>query len=133
MPDEDIEIRYTGLRPGEKLYEELITDGEGIVRTSHEKILVLESCDCWNGFQSRQNYANWLFGQIAELEELALMHDGRAIRRKMKEIVPEYEAWDGKSVFSSREWNERETWRGGELNQRSEGKGERERLGEGAN
>ena len=40
IPGEDIEIRFTGLRPGEKLYEELITDGEGIVRTEHEKIRV---------------------------------------------------------------------------------------------
>lgn len=41
-PDE-IEIRFTGLRPGEKLYEELITAGEGIVETEHEKIMVLLS------------------------------------------------------------------------------------------
>ena len=42
-PDVDIEIHYTGLRPGEKLYEELITEGEGIVPTGHEKIMVLRS------------------------------------------------------------------------------------------
>ena len=40
-PEEDIEIKFIGLRPGEKLYEELITDGEGLSPTSHEKILVL--------------------------------------------------------------------------------------------
>ena len=39
-PDVDIEIQFIGLRPGEKLYEELITEGEGIVRTPHEKLLV---------------------------------------------------------------------------------------------
>ena len=48
-PDRDIEIVYTGLRPGEKLYEELITEGEGIVPTEHEKIMVLKS----NGFFPR--------------------------------------------------------------------------------
>jgi len=42
VPDEDIEIKIIGLRPGEKLYEELITVGEGIVPTEHEKILVLK-------------------------------------------------------------------------------------------
>ena len=108
VPDEDVEIQYTGLRPGEKLYEELITDGEGITRTSHEKILVLESHDCWNGFYTREKYREWLFGLISGLEAAASEYDGRIIRKKMKEIVPEYEAWDGESVFSSREWNERE-------------------------
>ena len=41
-PDVDIEIKFTGLRPGEKLHEELITEGEGIVRTPYEKIFVLK-------------------------------------------------------------------------------------------
>ena len=40
-PDTDIQLEFTGLRPGEKLYEELITEGEGIVPTRHEKIMVL--------------------------------------------------------------------------------------------
>jgi FlaA1/EpsC-like NDP-sugar epimerase len=39
-PDVDIEIRITGLRPGEKLFEELVTAGEGVAPTSHEKIMV---------------------------------------------------------------------------------------------
>ncbi|MCP3873102.1 MAG: polysaccharide biosynthesis protein, partial [Desulfobacteraceae bacterium] len=38
-PDSEIKIKYTGLRPGEKLYEELITEGEGIVKTGHDKIM----------------------------------------------------------------------------------------------
>ena len=39
-PDVDIKIVYTGLREGEKLYEELITVGEDILPTSHEKVMV---------------------------------------------------------------------------------------------
>ncbi|MBS3780686.1 MAG: polysaccharide biosynthesis protein, partial [Desulfovermiculus sp.] len=39
-PDEDIKVEYIGLRPGEKLYEELITDGEDVLPTSHKKIMV---------------------------------------------------------------------------------------------
>ena len=39
-PDKDIEIKYTGIRPGEKLYEEVLTDEEGTTSTHHEKILV---------------------------------------------------------------------------------------------
>ncbi len=42
-PEVDIEIKYVGLRPGEKLYEELITAGEGIVPTPHDKIMVLRA------------------------------------------------------------------------------------------
>ena len=40
-PGRDIKIVYTGLRPGEKIYEELITQGEDIARTGHNKIMVL--------------------------------------------------------------------------------------------
>ena len=40
-PDKDIRLKVTGLRPGEKLYEELITEGEGIVPTHHDKLMVL--------------------------------------------------------------------------------------------
>ncbi len=40
-PYEDIDIVFTGLRPGEKLFEELLIDGEGVLSTSHQKIKVL--------------------------------------------------------------------------------------------
>lgn len=99
QPDEDIEIVYTGLREGEKLYEELITEGEGIVATSHEKIMVLKSQDYWNGKKDQENYSRWLFEQIAELEKTALKYDGCAIRLKMKEIVPEYDLQDSECIL----------------------------------
>ena len=78
----DIDIEYVGLRPGEKLYEELITEGEGIVPTEHEKIMVLrgESCD-----QALLN------GKIDELRDLAHQQMGEEIKQKLKEIVPEYQ------------------------------------------
>src|SRR5690606_1893631 len=41
QPDKDIKIVYTGVRPGEKLFEELIQDGEKVLRTSHAKIMAL--------------------------------------------------------------------------------------------
>src|SRR5260370_25549301 len=41
-PDQDIPVIYTGLRPGEKLFEELMLDGEDIKPTSHPKIRVLD-------------------------------------------------------------------------------------------
>lgn len=81
-PDVDIEIKFIGLRPGEKLHEELITEGEGIVRTPYEKIFVLkgDTCDL-----------NWLNGKIEELVKLANEQDAGGIKSKLKEIVPEYQ------------------------------------------
>ena len=81
-PDEDIMIDYIGLRPGEKLYEELITEGEGIVPTKHEKIMVLK------GTGTDQILLN---GKINELIQLARDQDGKGIKAKLQEIVPEYE------------------------------------------
>jgi len=45
VPYEDIEIVFTGLRPGEKMYEELLDAGEGVLPTSHEKIRVLAAVE----------------------------------------------------------------------------------------
>jgi FlaA1/EpsC-like NDP-sugar epimerase len=100
-PDTDIEIKFIGLRPGEKLYEELITEGEGIVKTGHEKILVLR-----NGVQSgepniqnsQHNDLNCLDEKIKELKALADAHDAKGIKKKMKEIVPEYTISDDEAV-----------------------------------
>ncbi|MGE0084852.1 MAG: polysaccharide biosynthesis protein [Desulfococcaceae bacterium] len=98
-PDRDIQIVYTGLRPGEKLYEELITSGEGIVSTKHEKIMVLKS----NGFcktrDSHENYRAWLYRELEELYDLAAKQDVCGIREKMKKLVPEYAVQDGDCVL----------------------------------
>jgi len=80
-PDVDIKIEYIGLRPGEKLYEELITEGENIVPTSHEKIMVLKGMEC---------NLQILNGQIEELATLAEKQDEKNIKVKLQEIVPEY-------------------------------------------
>ena len=81
-PDIDIEIVFTGLRPGEKLYEELITEGEGIVPTRHEKIMVLHANECGNG--------DLMPSQLDELLRVADTFDIPAIKAKLHEIVPEY-------------------------------------------
>ena len=80
-PDVDIKIEYVGLRPGEKLYEELITEGENIVPTRHEKIMVLKGIEC---------DLQLLNGKIDELAHLAKEQMGDKIKSKLKEIVPEY-------------------------------------------
>jgi len=80
-PGKDIRIEYTGLRPGEKMFEELITDGENIVPSCHEKILVLK------GTNENQNL---LSSEINELILLAGSYDAAKIRAKFKEIVSDY-------------------------------------------
>ena len=82
-PDVDIKLEYIGLRPGEKLYEELIIEGEGIVPTSHEKIMVLK------GVESDLQLLN---GKINELAIMADDQEVEKIKAKFKEIVPEYGA-----------------------------------------
>jgi FlaA1/EpsC-like NDP-sugar epimerase len=81
-PDLDIEIKYIGLRLGEKLYEELITEGEGIQETQHEDIMVL---NCENG-----SCLSELNKHIEELVRLAEACDAEGIRNALKRIVPEY-------------------------------------------
>jgi len=80
-PDRDVPIRFTGLRPGEKLYEELITEGEGIVPTPHEKIRVIRGCH----FEAAP-----LNTQIDELIDLAKSSDIPSLKAKLQSIVPEY-------------------------------------------
>ena len=80
-PYEDIDIKFIGLRPGEKLYEELITEGEGIVNTSHEKIMVLKGAAC---------ELNILNGRLERMKRLMETQDGDGIRAALKEILPEY-------------------------------------------
>jgi FlaA1/EpsC-like NDP-sugar epimerase len=81
-PEKDIAIEFTGLRPGEKLHEELITSGEGIVSTDHEKIMVL---------RGKTRDAAALLAQIETLLAISRKGDGEAIRKKLREIVPEYQ------------------------------------------
>ena len=84
-PDVDIKIEYIGLRPGEKFFEELITEGEGIIPTSHEKIMVLKGIECNMDF---------LNGGIDVLARLAYEQNAEQIRQKLQEIVPEYAPLD---------------------------------------
>ena len=80
-PDTEIEITYTGLRPGEKFYEELITEGEGIVDTSHEKIMVLQG----NGVTCAE-----LFDGLEQLQVQAKAHDSHGIKATLHQLIPEY-------------------------------------------
>ncbi len=80
-PDVDIQIEYTGLRPGEKLYEELMTDLEDVVPTEHKKIMVLNT-NCVD--------MGVLNGQLKVLRSMAENRNQDGIRSIMGEMIPEY-------------------------------------------
>jgi FlaA1/EpsC-like NDP-sugar epimerase len=80
-PETEIKIVYTGLRPGEKLCEELITEGEGIVPTTHEKIMVLHGAG--KPYHEMEKL-------LSELATKAKSHDGRGIKEVLQKIIPEY-------------------------------------------
>ncbi|WZL81022.1 nucleoside-diphosphate sugar epimerase/dehydratase [Vallitaleaceae bacterium 9-2] len=80
-PYEDIPIVFTGLRPGEKLYEELLMDEEGIRDTAHDKIHVGQPMDI--------NHQA-LVTKIREFEASIQAMDDEAIKVKMQEFVPTY-------------------------------------------
>jgi FlaA1/EpsC-like NDP-sugar epimerase len=89
-PDVDIKIVYTGLREGEKLYEELITVGEDIQPTVHRKVMVLRSNDFFDGIKDPQEARKKLYDKIEELKESAGRYDAMSIKMKLHEIVHEY-------------------------------------------
>jgi len=80
-PDEDIKIEIAGLRPGEKLCEELVAKNERIQTTWQEKILLIKP---------NQMDATGLREKIGELERLAVEEDVQGVKKKIKEIVPEF-------------------------------------------
>ncbi|KFZ44396.1 hypothetical protein KD27_06620 [Smithella sp. D17] len=98
-PDTDIKIIYTGLRDGEKLYEELITEGEDILPTGHEKIMVLRSNDHANGLNHLQSIRQKLDEDIEELVKYSLDHNAGTIKKKLREIVPEYIPQENETVL----------------------------------
>jgi FlaA1/EpsC-like NDP-sugar epimerase len=77
----DIQLMFTGLRPGEKLYEELLTNEENTVPTHHSKIMIAKVKEY--EFESVKT-------SIDELISLFDSQDNFAIVSKMKEMVPEY-------------------------------------------
>lgn len=81
-PDEDIKIEYSGLRPGEKLYEELLNNAENTLPTYHEKILIAKTRTLEYTNLSAQIDA--LIGPAQRQESVTL------VVKAMKELVPEF-------------------------------------------
>jgi len=107
-PGQDIEIVFTGLRPGEKLHEELFTAQEQRQSTKHQQIFIAQA-DCGD-------YAKLQRG-LAELESLLRTRQVADIKVKLQEIVPEYEPkWkteDGEGKGEDGEWKAEDgEWKG---------------------
>ena len=83
IPNQDIAIEFSGLRPGEKLYEELLNDSENTLPTHHEKIMIA---------QTREYHFETISKHIEELIELSCQYHDRQVVVKMKEIVPEFKS-----------------------------------------
>ena len=82
IPNIDVNITYSGLRPGEKLYEELLNDEENTTQTYHDKILIAKVRDVSLDIVKQCT---------VELEFiLTTSNDEMKLVRKMKELVPEY-------------------------------------------
>ena len=81
-PETDIRIEYIGMRPGEKMYEELQTHEENIIDTGHDKILVLK-----NGQGN-----NWdkLLDEVSEIVNSAKYYDYKRVTQELKKFIPEY-------------------------------------------
>ena len=79
-PDGDIEITYTGLRPGEKLFEELLV-GDNVTKTENKLIM-----------RAREEKLDWDFLKpiLIELEEASLMSDELKVRELLIKIVPNF-------------------------------------------
>ena len=77
----NVEIKFTGLRPGEKLYEEVLNELEGTKPTFHEKIRIATV---------REYDYDEVSKEIDDLIDIAKKYDKMETVRKMKEIVPEY-------------------------------------------
>ncbi|WP_042683471.1 polysaccharide biosynthesis protein [Anaerosalibacter massiliensis] len=84
-PDVDIPIEITGLRPGEKLYEELLLDEEGISDTSHNKIFI--------GKPIFIDY-NYLLRELEKLKDVTSTGDIRKIKESIQNLVPTYKTFN---------------------------------------
>lgn len=83
VPNEDIKIEFTGLRPGEKLYEEVLSNEENTVPTQHSKIRIA---------QVREYSRDEVLPAYDRLDDLALLVEVEDTVRLMKQVVPEFKS-----------------------------------------
>jgi FlaA1/EpsC-like NDP-sugar epimerase len=80
-PDVDIEIKFTGLRPGEKLFEEINNKAENVVPTDHPKIL---------RFVGEPLPFETLCRGLLDISEKAAVMDANQVKQEFRKLVPEY-------------------------------------------
>jgi FlaA1/EpsC-like NDP-sugar epimerase len=80
-PYRDVDIVFTGVRPGEKMYEELFNRCETKIKTSHEQIMVAVS--------ETQNH-DFMERHLEEIRQMVRRRDEASLRHKFKELVPGY-------------------------------------------
>ncbi len=81
-PDVDIPIEYIGLRPGEKMFEELITKGENITDSPHEKIMILKN-------ELRHGW-NQTLAESEKIVSCSKLYNADLIKKSLIKVVPEY-------------------------------------------
>ena len=81
--NEDIEIKITGLRPGEKLYEELLNDTSKTLPTHHEKIMISE--DVENDYDQIDSY-------VSAIVKAAMNNNNNISVAKLKALIPEFKS-----------------------------------------
>ena len=82
IPDEDVQIKFVGLRPGEKLFEELFHDAEALRQSGHEKLLL-----------ARYREVDWVAftAELDQLEQACEIFDEAAVSRILTRLVPEFQ------------------------------------------
>jgi FlaA1/EpsC-like NDP-sugar epimerase len=87
VPNEDIKIEYTGLRPGEKLYEELLLDEEGVRKTQNKKIYIGKPIEF-----NREKFEE----DLSLLYKFSKKNDKQKIEKQLREMVPNFRVRAGK-------------------------------------
>ncbi|MCU7904587.1 MAG: polysaccharide biosynthesis protein [Candidatus Thiodiazotropha sp. (ex Epidulcina cf. delphinae)] len=90
-PGADIQIEYIGLRPGEKLYEELFHEKEQLEKTAHEKVFLA---------RHRQVDWQWLTNILEEMSEACESIDSEALKKLLNQLVPEHSERQGRQTRS---------------------------------
>ena len=90
IPEDEIALKYIGLRPGEKLQEDLVGSDEVAQQTSVERILYVEPRHAPD--------SNGLASEVVALERFAEAGDQRAVLKKLRELVPTYRPMNGEEI-----------------------------------
>lgn len=93
-PHKDIKIEFIGLRPGEKLYEEVLTEEEGLSQTPHNKIYIGKPT--FSDFDSLKE-------KIEKMKQYIEKNDKEVIVKNIEELVPTYKRFNMEEVASSKE------------------------------